>query len=203
MTEESLALYKECESFHLALTKAAVNLESKIVACGSITDQVDASLVARETAKMMEHCAKQLRKLEYLATQVSCALWASTPGSTDRIRTEYCTASPSVCPKPVIPSYTTSKEKYAEAMRGLGVPDSVIESGLLSFHWKRLSQHVADLAGQGLPAPTGINIADTAPKFTLNARSNGKLGRLESDALEVAESEYEDDDDDDRSGSSF
>lgn len=195
MIEEALALYKECESFHLKLTKAAVDLESKVVACGAVKDQADASLVARETAKMMEHCAKQLRRLEYLSTQVCCALWASTPNASHRIKTEYCTASPSVTYKPVIPSYSKSHEKYVEAMRSLGVPEAAIESGCLQFHWGRLCEYVTSLVEQGLPCPPGINLADSAPKFTLNARSKGKLGRHESDALDSAESDDEESED--------
>lgn len=203
MITEALALYRECERFHLALTKMIVELESKVIACGSIPDQADAALVAREAAKAMEHCGKQLRKLEYLSTQVCCALWASMPGAGGKIKTEYCTASPSVSPKPVIPSYTKNKEKYAEAMRGLGVPEAVIDSGLLSFHWMRVCEHVGSLAEQGLPLPPGINVADTAPKFTLNARSNGKLGRLESDALDSDASDDEEFEDVNRPDSPF
>lgn len=198
MIDEALALYKECAKYHLLITKMAVDLESKVIACGSIPDQADAALVARECAKAMEHAGKQLRRLEYLSTQVCCALWASTPGAGQRIKTAYCTANPSVAPKPVIPSFTKTKERYAEAMRGLGVPESTIESGVLSFHWKRVCEHVASLVAQGLPAPPGINIADTAPKFTLNARSSGKLGHHESGALNsIVGDDVESDDDDD------
>lgn len=202
MIDGVLELYRECEQFHLRLTKMAVDLEQKVIACGSVPDQADASLAAREAAKAMEHCSKQLRRLEYLSTQVCCALWASTP-SAQKIKTEYCSASPSVVHKPVVPSFTRSNEKYKEAMRGLGVPDAVIESGMLNFHWKRLCEHVTSLTEQGLPPPPGINILDTAPKFTLNARSNGKLGHLESDALDSAKSDDEEFDDVDRPDSPF
>jgi hypothetical protein len=182
MKERALQLVREIHARHGELAQAFAELEAMADAEVVMTELADMAYAMREANDLLEDSAKHARKVKATASKRACMVWVAVSSSGDKIRTDWCTASPDmlICvtpPKDDTPEYTLMMEDlgvpielYRPAMDG-----EELKSPPLKFDYKGLAQFLTKRQGAGHPLPRGVNPVKVFNEFELNIRKKKSI----------------------------
>lgn len=173
---------------HLELTSELVALRERVQASGGDSGElVDCSLVLRQVAQLADDLRKEAEGTQRLLDKVCCAVWVrehqnDTRAKPDGIAGTLGKGHPQVKMVSVLPKKRT--DEYRALMKHIGVPEKLVESGLVSVHWPSMQDMLMERAASGAPMPPGINPDKTYPDFRMDVRSRTDLsGNVDELAL--------------------
>ena len=155
--------------------------------------QTDAAYALREIAKLADDIRKCCEQERRIAERMACMLTIQSDGTTQAIKTEYCTATQQVKTLVSIPKQSTDPEGFATLMRYLNVPEALWNDAVtnakypaVQLHWPGLCELLSNHCAEGKPLPKGIDPNKTSADYTLTIR-----GRRAPDAGEELHDDVE------------
>lgn len=155
MDKQIETLYRDTCTKFLLETMQALKLEDiRLRDSLDLEDLVDSAYAVKLMEVMLDTLKKKCKatraNLEYKLGQVFVTL------DQKNIKTDYCTATPTVSQTATPPTFTKDYDAYAEVMRHFGVPEDHIKGGLLQIHYKHFGAYLDDMAKQGRGLPPCI-----------------------------------------------
>lgn len=171
MQQNVIEYYKLVKHTHAELYKSCKELFESVGSCTDLKELVDYAYAFRDASKLLEDCAKEARKAQKRAADIACVLWvqaSATSEQDDTVKTEYCSGTPQVKFAGRVPRPGTSE--YDELLRYLGMPDDLVNSGVMRTHWPSFVDYLTRRAEEGKPLPPGVNPETTYPVYELRLR---------------------------------
>lgn len=137
------------------------------------SERVDLAFLMRELSELCDDLRKESNKARELLDNVMCAVWAKEfeeHPETGPIRGTLATATPKVRFGVTLPSKSKDPERYEEFMRWLEIPQELIDAGVVSTHWPRMTEWLTERAKEGRPMPAGIDVESTYPVYSTTLR---------------------------------
>lgn len=155
MNKKIETLCRDTSTKYLLETMQALQLESiRLSTSIDVEDLVDSAYAIKLIETMLDTLIKKCKQvrgnLEYKLGQVFVAM------DQKNIKTEHCTATPTVSQTATPPTFSKDPEAYAEVMRHFGVPEKHIKMGLLTIHYKHFGTYLDNMAKQGKGLPPCI-----------------------------------------------
>lgn len=155
MNEQMQILYRDTTTKYLMGTMQALQIEViRLKSSTDIEDIVDSAYAVKLMETMLDTLKKKCRSvrgnLEYKLGQLFVTM------DQKNIRTEHCTATPTVSQTATPPTFSKDYDAYAEVMRHFGVPEAHIKAGLLQIHYKHFGTYLDNMAKQGKGLPDCI-----------------------------------------------
>ena len=172
MNQEVVEYYKVVQQMHAELYQRSKKLVEAINTCTDLGELTDYAYALRDASKLLEDSAKDARKAQKRASDITCILWvqhsAADASFPDKIKTEHCTGTPQVkfagrVPRPGTP-------EYDELLAFMGMPEGLIKSGVMRTHWPSFVDYLTRLAEEGKPLPPGVDPETTYPVYELRLR---------------------------------
>ena len=163
---------KHVEEFHHALQEAILNTRDAMHAV-SFQEASDIGYFWKWIADMMDHCRKEADKLSKQAQAVAVDRWMQMPEQLrgDKIVMDEYTGVPDVEMSASIPSRTADPDNYDAFMKWLGLPQHLLDAGLMRVHWPTLAKKITELMAEGKPLPDGIDPTKTTPVKVMKYRA--------------------------------
>lgn len=183
MKEEFRNLYREMHRFFSSFYADIENIKGATVNVVEMNEQADLSYVLREVGKLLDDLKKEVEKASKQATALACADWMKQVRdgefSSEKIKTEYVTATPDIKVGCSLPKLSTDPDNYYELMDFLGIPREVSEKDFIRIHWPNFVEFISKLQQEGRPIPPGIDKEKTFNFYKLEMRR--RKGILEND----------------------
>ena len=171
MKQNTIEYYKLVKELHAALYQKMKGILEEVSKCNDLVELTDYTYAFRDASKLLEDSAKDARKAQKRASDIACMLWVqqSTNGAyLDNIPTEFCTGTPQVKMAGRVPRPDTAE--YNELLRFLGMPEDLVNSGIMRTHWPSFVDYVTRLSEEGKPLPPGVDPKTTYPIYELRLR---------------------------------
>jgi len=124
----------------------------------SESELCDVGFLLRESERWLDDARKEVKaKKELISRILSVKITRrciEDDSSELRARGELATATPDVKIRPKLPKAGT--DEYGQLLTWLGVPAETIGDGLLSVHFKRMSEMLTRMAEEGKQPPPGL-----------------------------------------------
>jgi hypothetical protein len=168
MKPEMLKLYETVKATHAQSYSAMIELRNALSDESEMTELVDAALVLRDGAQMLDDLRKELNKLRDVTNKRCCMAWLTSDG--DPIRTTYATGMPKVKQVPRMPKH--GSEEYEQLCAAYGFDPR------LPFrpHWPSMVEDISERLAEGRPVPEGCDPNAVYQVFDVELRSKGRLG---------------------------
>lgn len=160
MNPHAKALYGQARATHWVEHDALVRLDQALKGSGDLNAHVDVIYALKQCSKLFEDLRKECDKHVEDLIKKACALWCAQ-GDATSIRTEYCTATPSVKQTVVTPKEGTPE--YKLLLDYFGVP----EGTPFRPHWPSMRDRVAKDMAEGKPVPPGCDPNQTQTIFAM------------------------------------
>jgi len=178
MNKETQEFYKNTRNyFH----KAMVDLRELDESINSLNDMADAVYALREIDNYIEKLRKEMNKYSETYQTAACLMLISRHRKA--FKTEYCSAKKETRISTGVPSKSTKPKEYQALLEYLGVPQKVIDDGLLAVHWPNFSTWITERQKKGEPRPPGLG--EQSPHFELGVRTRKSI--LEESEVESNE----------------
>jgi hypothetical protein len=129
---------------------------------GDIKEMADLTYVLRLFDDVVHDMHKRTAATKDLSDRLLCLMWAKT-GSSEPIRTEYCTITPRIKMAANVPK--KGSPEYKALMLSLGVSNpEVLECEALRPHWPGLTDYITARLTEGKPVP-GVDMSSTYPVY--------------------------------------
>jgi len=154
---------------------AAAHMQSLQRNTLSQSDQVDCGGIWRDLKDLMEELRKEAQAKDWVLGRLIALRIAQSfvenPDSDTSVRGELYTGTADIKRKPKIPSSKTPE--YAAILRAFGVPDAVIEQGLVKLDYDQVTDYLTRLSQDGKPTPAGLTMFDDPKTIFRKRRTNG------------------------------
>lgn len=186
LTLGALMAMRDMQRFHQRLYSFL--LKTREIAESNPLNQgirADVAYCLREVHQWADDLRKEAASLRELLDQLICVQWVqegqNDPENQARsVRGRFALATPNVRMAAVVPSKSKDEEGYNKVMSGLGVPQELVEAGVLSAHWVRLGEWLSERMSKGEPLPEGVDLNKTQPVYSTALRKNTKGAAPES-----------------------
>lgn len=170
MLKKLQALGKQIVDFHRDFYTQTKAIEELLRRSTRVEQHADAAYFMREINTHLEDCGKIARKLRELSESIGCLIYAQSNNG-EPIRTDYCTATPSVKMAASLPNHK-DPEAFAEIMKFLGVPKELwdCEEPVVNIRWKGMIQKLSDEISKGKPLPGGVDPNKQFPQYSFVMR---------------------------------
>lgn len=153
------------------------------------SDLCDLGWQFREMAKLADEIRKECNARQELAGKL-IAFRMTEEAMNDparlvgkdalRVRGRFATGTPDVSQNATVPR--RDSPEYVKLCRSLGIPDNVIESGVVDFSFTRLSEMIATRVADGQRLPDGIT--KTYPVYRTTFRTLNDVKKRETEEFE-------------------
>jgi enamine deaminase RidA (YjgF/YER057c/UK114 family) len=159
-------LYDSLVSLQASVQAVLADVSTLLQQAGTkLPDVADVGFLAREIAKTFDNLRKEADARAALAGQVVAVTLTerslTDPNTAMTIRGRLASATPDVKIEAILPS--PKSPEYVQFMQFIGVPLTLIESGLVKPDWPRVQELCNALQQDGKKLPTGIG--RTYPRF--------------------------------------
>lgn len=97
---------------------------------------------------------------------------AINTGQRKAVKGQLCMAHGTIKPSLILPSRTKDPERYAALMKKMGVPQQMVDDGVLQIHWPSAVDFYAKKLEAGEELPDELRPTDTAPRFNASYTPN-------------------------------
>lgn len=140
----------------------------------STSDLADVGFLCRELERLSDDLRKDCKARKELAGKIISFIVTqeslNDDSANDTVRGELATATPYVKQLPRLPARGSAM--YSAFCKDLGVPQNVIDQGVIKIDWKGAIEFVTERMQDGLPLPKGIS--ETYPEFSCVFRRRTK-----------------------------
>lgn len=168
---EAAALLSRVQRFHRTVLAHTIVLK-ELVETPALTqgDRADLAFLMREISNMMDHLRKETADRRRMLDRIMCIVWTKQCEEDDSvtrsIHGELATATPKIKMAANVPSPKNDPKGYQLLCEHFGLDSVAIEEGLMRVHWPSLTEHISQLAEDGLPLPPGVNIESMKPVYS-------------------------------------
>lgn len=162
----------EAQRAHEALHDAAFQIGSALqrdINAMTEGEMTDAGYLFRECERLLNDARKEAERRKDGLGKVLVALVtkrALSSGCELIARGELATATPDIKMRAKIPKKDTPE--YFALLEAMGVPEDMRKTGVLTFHWRHMSDWITEAASRGVKLPPGI--ASVVPDATVTYR---------------------------------
>lgn len=170
--ERLIALHERLEQLHRDYENALLDaLNAMRRGDVSLSDLVDAGYIMREGMNLSDDLRKELKAKMGVAEKLICKnrieAVTADPDADMTAHGSNASAVPDVRHRPNGVKFGT--EAYLQMCRHFGIPEPLIDTGLVQFHYKYLADYVTRCKEEGKPVPPGV--VDTYPEYRCTFRA--------------------------------
>lgn len=181
MHDDAKTLYADVKKAHERQYKRLIALRTEVHEMAKQVDLdelADVAFALREIEKLTHDIEKEARLLREFTEKLACAAWVQI-GEAETIKTEYCTATPSVKMMVSLPTRKNQPEQYQQLCLALGIPSELIgdetDPGPVSVNWPGMVEYLTAKLQKGEPLPAGLDMKKTYNIYKLNIRKRKEI----------------------------
>lgn len=172
--EQMHALFKQLESLHLQIYEHQSLMEDRAKkSTYTIEDLVDLGYLSRITEELSDEVRKNSKKRRELMERMIVLTWtmrAQTATPLPLTMKATLASASDVRVKTIAQLPEAGEAGFKPLLASMGIPEEVINKGLVKLDWNSMVEHLTVLTEEGKPLPPGLG--QTWKQYTCTFRKN-------------------------------